>query len=306
MLKKQATGSLKQSLDKIKERVETMVQGTDELIKATGMPAGSAQSAPESLLENLIKECDDHVFWRNFKKAAPMLFCALMEHNNQIKQVRDMSFMEELLKVKSLSGLMQTKLAQPDASIDVIEYSMATQALEHKLSVLKSLNTTVEGDDDKKMTLNVQGTNKAIQIDLVKLREAVTFLDNSVEEKNASAEDYMTKVEEIDVSNITEEEFVEKAVALIGDIKKNDGNTKVLSKDCFIRIFKYTGDFAKLRSQALKKTAQEDRCQFFNIDHKKYYEALQKTIQEEEKAYEKSSEILFEKLCITPEMFERS
>lgn len=306
MLKKQATGSLKQSIDKIKDRIDTMCNNTDELIKATGMPTGGASVPPETLLENLIKECDDHVFWKNFKKAAPMLFCALMEQNTQIKQVRDMSFMEELLKVKSLSGLMKNKLSGSDASIDVIEYSMATQMLEHKLSVLKSLNTTVDGDDDKKMTLNVQGTNKAIQIDLVKLKEAVTFLDSSVEEKNASAEDYMTKVEEIDIANLTEEEFVEKAVALIGEIKKNESNNKTLSKDCFIKIFKYTGDYAKLRSQTLKKTAQEDRCQFFNTDHKKYYEALQKTIQEEEKAYEKSSEVLFEKLCITPEMFERS
>jgi predicted transcriptional regulator len=150
--------------------------------------------------------------------------------------------------------------------------------LENKLSVLKSLNTTVEGDDDKKMTLNIQGTNKAIVIDLVKLQEAVTFLDNSVEEKNASAEDYMTKVEEIDVTNITEEEFVEKAVSFIGDVKKNENNNKILSKDCFIKIFKYTGDYAKLRSQALKKSAQEDRCLHFNTDHKLYYEALQKTI----------------------------
>jgi hypothetical protein len=306
MLKKQATGSLKQSIDKIKDRIDTMVEGTEELIKATGMPTAGVQIPPKSLLENLIGECEDHVFWRNFKKAAPMLFCALMEHNNQIKQVRDMSFMEELLKVKSLSALMKQRLEESDAGVDVIEYSLATQMLENKLSVLKSLNTTVEGDDDKKMTLNVQGTNKAIQIDLVKLKEAITFLDNSVEEKNASAEDYMTKVEDIDISSITEEEFVEKAVALIGDVKKNEQNNKVLSKDCFIRIFKYTGDYAKMRSQALKKSAQEDRCQYFNVDHKKYYDALQKTIQEEEKAYEKSSEILFEKLSISPEMFERS
>lgn len=125
---------------------------------------------------------------------------------------------------------------------------MAAQQLEHKLSVLKSLNTTVEGDDDKVMTLNVQGTTKAVRIDLTKLKEAVTFLDSSVEEKNASAEDYMTKVQDIDIGNITEEEFVEKAVEYIGEIKKNENNNKVLSKDCFIKIFKYTGDFAKLRS----------------------------------------------------------
>ena len=45
---------------------------------------------------------------------------------------------------------------------DVIEYSMATQMLENKLSVLKSLNTTVEGDDDNRLTFNVQGTKKAV------------------------------------------------------------------------------------------------------------------------------------------------
>jgi hypothetical protein len=63
--------------------------------------------------------------------------------------------MEELIKVKSLSSLMQKKLEGSDASVDVIEYSMAAQQLENKLSVLKSLNTTVEGDDEKTMTLNI-------------------------------------------------------------------------------------------------------------------------------------------------------
>ena len=42
------------------------------------------------------------------------------------------------------------------------------------------------------------------------------------------------------------------------------------------------------------------------MDHKKYLEALQATVAEEEKAYEQSSNIIFEKLCISPEMFERS
>lgn len=125
--------------------------------------------------------------------------------------------------------------------------------LENKLSVLKSLNTTVDGDKEDKLTFNVQGTKKAVQIDLVKLREAITFLDNPVEERQASAEDHMTKIEEIDISNITEEEFVNKVVEHIGEIKKNDNKT--LHKDTFIKIFKYTGDFAKLRSKGIKQKA---------------------------------------------------
>ena len=141
-----------------------------------------------------------------------MLFCAAVEHNSDIKQVRDLSFMEELLKVRSMMHIMANKLGQNDASIDVIEYSMATQMLENKLSVLKSLNTTVEGDDDNRLTFNVQGTKKAVVIDLAKLREAITFLDNSVEERQASAEDHMTKVVEIDLTNITEDDFINQAI----------------------------------------------------------------------------------------------
>jgi hypothetical protein len=46
-----------------------------------------------------------------------------------------------------------------------------------------------------------------------------------------------------------------KAVERIGEIKKT--KHKTLDKDCFIKVFKYTGDFAKLRSKELKKKAQE-------------------------------------------------
>lgn len=100
MLKKQATNQLKQSTDQLKQRIEEMVSRTDELIKATGMPANAGGIPPENVLNNLTEECADHIFWKNFQKAAPMLFCALMEDNNAIKSVRDLSFMDELMKVK--------------------------------------------------------------------------------------------------------------------------------------------------------------------------------------------------------------
>jgi len=85
MLKKSAAASLKVSTDKLKERIQKMCTNTDDLVKATGMPTGGSGNPPETLLDNLIKECDDHTFWLNFKKAAPMLFCAMMEHNMNIK-----------------------------------------------------------------------------------------------------------------------------------------------------------------------------------------------------------------------------
>lgn len=69
--------------------------------------------------------------------------------------MRDLSFMEELLKVQSMMQLMSKKLESGEANIDIIEYSMATQMLENKLQVLKALNTTVDGDSDEKLTFNV-------------------------------------------------------------------------------------------------------------------------------------------------------
>lgn len=82
----------------------------------------------------------------------------------------------------------------------------------------------------------------------------------------------MTKIDEIDLATITQEEFLEKAVTFIGEVKKNDDKT--LSKDSFIKIFKYTGDYAKLRSKGIKTKAQLDRVKFFDVDHKEYLKEL--------------------------------
>ena len=154
MLKKSAGQSMKAQTEKLRERLDSKLKEAEELVKTTGMPGG-IPTPPDSVLDNLIGECDDHTFWLNFKKAAPMLFCAAIEHNQDIKQVRDLSFMEELLKVRSMMGVMANKLGQGDATVDIIEYSMATQMLENKLSVLKALNTTVEGDSEELLTFNV-------------------------------------------------------------------------------------------------------------------------------------------------------
>ena len=154
MLKKTGQTSLRQQTEKLKERLDAKLAEAADLVKTTGMPGGIPQP-PDSVLENLIAECGDHTFWLNFKKAAPMLFCAAIEHNNDIKQVRDLSFMEELLKVQSMMRLMASKLEAGETNVDIIEYSMACQMLENKLQVLKALNTTVDGDSDEKLTFNV-------------------------------------------------------------------------------------------------------------------------------------------------------
>lgn len=174
--------------------------------------------------------------------------------------------------------------------------------LETKMAVLKAMNTTVEGDSDDRITFNVQGTNKAIRIDMKKLKEAITF-ENTVVERQSTKEDHMTKVEEIQ-EGLTDEEFLNKAVELVGTIEKNENKT--FKKDSFIKIFKYSGDFAKGKQTELKKQAQEKRFELYEKDWKKYLTAIKDQAQAEEKAYEKACEELFDKLCITQANFERS
>lgn len=50
------------------------------------------------------------------------------------------------------------------------------------------------------------------------MKESITFLDKSVEERQASAEDNLTKCEDIDPTGLTEEQFINKAIELIGPI----------------------------------------------------------------------------------------
>ncbi len=213
--------------------------------------------------------------------------------------------MEELLKTKSIFGMMKEKIEAGDAGIDIVECSLANSVLEQKLRLLESLNFNVEPIDNK-IKLNITGTKKAIQIDIEKLKEAVTLIDGGVEEGDTmKAREEVKEMESIEVTeNMTDDEFLDKAADIIGPLKKT--KTKTLHKDSFIKVFKYCGEFAKMRSKDIKKDAQVKRSVFFEKDSKAYLKALVETVQQEEGIFESSSNLMFEKLCITPECFERS
>ena len=218
--------------------------------------------------------------------------------------MRDMSFIEELLKTKAILTLLHQKLESGAAEVDIIEYSIATKMLEHKLAVLTALNVSVDGDGEEKASFNIFGTNKSIVIDKKKLREAITIQETPVQERMATAEDNKLDLPVISTTGLSENEFLDKAVEAIGPLKKTA--RKTLEKDSFIKVFKYTGDFAKMKNRDMKKVAQAKRCEHFNSEPKAYLDALRSTMAEEEKSYESSSSAMFEKLCITPECFERT
>ena len=89
--------------------------------------------------------------------------------------MRDMSFIEELLKTKAILTLLNQKLESGAAEVDIIEYSIATKMLEHKLAVLTALNVSVDGDGEEKVSFNIYGSGKSIVIDKAKLKEAITI-----------------------------------------------------------------------------------------------------------------------------------
>jgi hypothetical protein len=139
--------------------------------------------------------------------------------------------------------------------------------IEYKLAILNSLNVSVEEDGEEQVSFNLFGSNKSVVIDKAKLREAITIQDKQVVEKQAQ-EEKKVEFEVIPTEGISEEEFIGRAVEAIGELKKTA--KKTLDKDSFIKVFRYTGDFAKMKGRELKKVAQEKRCEHFNKDHTKY------------------------------------
>lgn len=135
-MKKAATQqTLKDLNEKLTTRLNKNVEDLDKLMSNANIPSYTA--VPDvTVLNNLLQECEDSAFWHNFKKAAPILFCSAIEHDTELKQLRDMSFIEELLKTKSIMRLMKEKVAKGDADVDIVEYSLATKMLETKLQVL--------------------------------------------------------------------------------------------------------------------------------------------------------------------------
>lgn len=131
MLRKAAASqsALKEQYEKLGARLAKNVDEIDSLMKATNVPQYTA--VPDhNVLQNLLGECEDSDFWQNFKKAAPILFCTAIEHDVNLKQTRDMSFIEELLKTKSIMRLMKDKVEKNDAEVDLVEYALATRTLE--------------------------------------------------------------------------------------------------------------------------------------------------------------------------------
>lgn len=206
-------------MDKLQQRITTSLAVANRLCETTPTPQYAA-APDQNILKNLLPECEDSEFWQNFKKAAPIMFCLSVEEDQNLKIARDMSFIEELLKTKSILSLLDQKLKEGAADVDVMDYAIATKMLEHKLAVLSALNISVEGDGEETVSFNLYGSNKSIVINKAKMREAITIQDAPVSERQAQPEDAKSQLENIDVTGLDEEGFLKVACEKIGDVKK--------------------------------------------------------------------------------------
>jgi len=77
------------------------------------------------------------------------------------------------------------------------------------------------------------------------------------------------------MTGVSEDDYVKQSIEAIGEVKKNG---KILDKDTFVKIFKYTGDYAKFKNQEIKKKAQDERCTNFGKDATEYLRALKANI----------------------------
>ena len=152
----QKKSTAKSQLTKLATRIEKALERVNSLCDTTPTPKYSAAPDP-TILKDLLAESQDSDFWMNFRKAAPIIFCIAIEGDEQLKAQRDMSFIEELLKTRSILQLLNGKLQEGSADIDPIDYSTATTILENKLAILTALNVSVDGDGDEKVSFNLFG-----------------------------------------------------------------------------------------------------------------------------------------------------
>ena len=85
-----------------------------------------------------------------------------------------------------------------------------------------------------------------------------------MQERQAQPEDAKSELPNIVAADLDDEGFLKATIDAIGTVTKTP--KKTLDKDTFIKVFKYTGEFAKFKNAEMKRVAQERRCEHFGAD----------------------------------------
>lgn len=104
MQKKPPTSNF--SFESLKTRIKANLDQVDKLAQLTPNPGQFKIPGDPAILEDLIAACSDTAFWKNFRKAAPIMFCVAVEIDKNLRLMRDMSFFEELMKTNQILHLL--------------------------------------------------------------------------------------------------------------------------------------------------------------------------------------------------------
>jgi hypothetical protein len=84
------------------------MEDIDRLMTNTNMP--QCKAVPDlSVFNNLLLECENSDSGDDLKKGALILLCSAIEADPKLKQMRDLTFIEELLKSKLIINRLRYK-----------------------------------------------------------------------------------------------------------------------------------------------------------------------------------------------------
>lgn len=139
----------------------------------------------------------DIPFAKNYKETAPVLFSYLIKDEEALKLVRDETYIEEVLKTKSIVDVLLSNIDSENL-FDLIEYSTSVAVLREKIKVLKALQLHTRAEQEKEektIKLDISGTEYEMEVDLELLKKAITF--KKVEKKNEEEKKAESPAEEV-------------------------------------------------------------------------------------------------------------
>ena len=80
----------------------------------------------------------------------------------------------------------------------------------------------------------------------------------------APHEDTKIELPNIEATDLDDEGFLKAIIDAIGTVRKTAKQT--LYKDSFFKLFKYMNEYAKFKSDKMKKIAQQRRCEHFDTN----------------------------------------
>lgn len=286
-----------EQLKNIKDIVAAQCTKMEEL--TAGTPYGSIEAVPDhDIFADIVKDCKDSEFWLNFKEISPVLLCFATETDPAVSRERDMCVTGEILKTKSLLDAIRKRLDESGAdSLNMVDLAVAVKILADKVDVITCLK---EPDSDpRELRFKLNGTSKKVKVDIKKLQEAFTFVD---ENADAAAEE----AKQAPAVELTEEEDKYLADKLAGFTVEYAPRGGVIEKNCMMKLMKLIGDFSKMRSKDISKLAQEKRLGHYAKEYDQYVDVILDTMNKEEESFNYCTTAILSKLKVSQDVYMRS